>query len=978
MYLNCHSYFSFKYGTLSIPQLLAEAEEKGVESCVLTDINNTSGCLEFIREAPKYNIQPLVGIDFRNGVQQAFVGIAKNNEGFRELNHYLSQCLLANKVSPAAPYFQNSFVIYPFGKQPSGALLEHEYIGIQPCDLNKLLFSETRFLKHKLVILQAVTFKNKAGFNTHRLLRAIDKNTLLSKLPLTEQTSEQEIMQAPEHLLLLFNEYPHIIENTKRIIKECQIHFEFGKSKNKKIFTESKQDDLDLLKKLSYEGLHYRYPTINNTLLERLEKELLMINDMGFCTYFLINWDIVRFARSKGFFYVGRGSGANSLVAYCLKITDVDPIDLDLYFERFINPFRTNPPDFDIDFSWKDRNAIIDYIFKKYGTTHTSLLATYNTFQRNSVIRELGKVFGLPPAEIDALSADKKGRNTPDHIAALILKYSACIHDFPNHLSIHAGGILISEDPIHCYTATSIPPKGYPITQFSMLEAEDIGLYKFDILSQRGLGHIKDAVALVKKNQGIDIDIHAIGKFKEDEKIKDILRQGKTMGCFYVESPAMRMLLKKLKTDTYLGLVAASSIIRPGVAQSGMMREYIVRSLDPSKRKYIHPLMGEIMQETYGIMVYQEDVIKVAHYFGGLTLSQSDVLRRGMSGKFRGREEFAKARDDFFTNCKERGYPDAITNEVWRQIESFAGYSFSKGHSASYAVESYQSLYLKAYFPKEFMVGVMNNFGGFYATEYYLHEARMCGATVVAPCINSSEYLTSIQGDCIHLGFVHVAELEQKTVETILAERAVNGKYDDLENFMKRIPIAIEQLRILIRIGAFAFSGRSKKELLWEIHAVLGNKKKTQPKNELFEIQTETYVLPELQYHTYDDALDEIDLLGFPLCSPFALLKENEIQAVCLKDLMTHVGKSIAITGYLVTYKITRTINGNSMAFGTFHDAEGYFIDTTHFPKILDQFPFRGKGCYQVTGRVVEEFGFPSIEVNNMQKLSTILDSGTS
>ena len=971
MYLNCHTYFSFKYGTMSVPQLLTEAQNKGITSFVVADINNTSACLEFIRECPKYTIKPIVGIDFREGVKQHYIGIAKNNDGFLELNRHLS-AYLSNEITfqLQAPEFKNSYVVYPFNTIHPKALRENEFIGIRISDLNKLLFSETKKWLHKLVILHPVTFRHKKDFNAHRLLRAIDNNTLLSKLSKTEQANENEIMLPETELCSIFESYPELITNTKKIIDNCQISFEFGKSKNKKTFTGTIVGDESLMKELCYKGINYRYANPDAAIYERLEKELAAIFEMGFCSYFLITWDIVNYAQRKNYFNIGRGSGANSLAAYCLRITDVDPIDLDLYFERFMNPYRVNPPDFDMDFSWKDRDDITNYIFERYGSAHTALLATYNTFQASSVIRELGKVFGLPKGEIDDLVDNRKSKQTPDNITQLIFKYSKHIHDFPNHLSIHAGGILISEQPINYYTATSIPPKGYPLTQFSMLESEDVGLYKFDILSQRGLGHIKDTVEIVKKNKGIDIDIHNIAAFKQDEKIKQLLRTGRTMGCFYVESPAMRMLLKKLETDTYLGLVAASSIIRPGVAKSGMMREYILRFRNPERRKYIHPKIGELMHETYGIMVYQEDVLKVAHHFAGLTLAQADVMRRGMSGKFRAREEFQKAQEDFFINCKNKGYPQEITNEVWRQIESFAGYSFSKGHSASYAVESYQSLYLKAYFPKEFMVGVINNFGGFYRTENYIHEARMSGAAILAPCVNRSEHLTSICNDDIYLGFIHLAELEKSAVEILLAERAINGSFKNLEDFIKRVSISVEQLRILIRIGAFRFSGKSKKALLWEIHSILGSQRKTNPKKELFEIAKKEFKLPELHHHPYDDALDEIEILGFPLCSPFSLLTEAPASNLNVEELITHVNSTVSIVGYYVTHKRTRTVTGKDMSFVTFLDSKGYFFDTTHFPNVFEKYPFLGKGCYQIKGKVVEEFGFPSIEVEKMERLT--------
>jgi DNA polymerase-3 subunit alpha len=806
------------------------------------------------------------------------------------------------------------------------------------------------------------------GFNAHRLLRSIGKNTLLSKLPEGEQAQPEEWMVPENKLLERFSAYPEIIYNTKSILDDCSLKFEFGKSKNKKSFTESEKQDERKLRELCAENLLYRYPEKSKAIIDRYEKEIKAITEQGFASYFLINWDIVNYARHKNYFYVGRGSGANSLVAYLLNITDVDTVDLDLYFERFMNPFRTSPPDFDLDFSWKDRDDVIRYIFQKNKHTHTSLLATYSTFQENSVVRELGKVFGLPKADIDALQ-EEGILNQFGETGSLIKKYALFINDFPSHLSIHAGGILISELPMHYYAATSYPPKGFPLTQFSMIEAEDIGLYKFDILSQRGLGHIKDSLSLIYKNKGVKIDIHDVGRFKKDENVKMHMREAKCMGCFYVESPAMRMLLKKLEADTYLGLVAASSIIRPGVASSGMMREYILRSKGHPPGFNTPHEMYDILKETFGVMVYQEDVIKVAHYYAGLTLGEADMLRRGMSGKYRGREEFALVRDKFFSNCNERGYSEETTKEVWRQIESFAGYAFSKGHSASYAVESYQSLYLKAYFPLEHMVAVINNFGGFYRTEYYVHEARMNGGSIHAPDINKSDYTTTIYGSDIYLGLIHVAELESKVGEAILDERSRNGVFYSLEDFMKRVKIQVGQLRILIRIGAFRFTGMTKKELLWEIHAILGRKNKTEVVHELFDVTKNKFEIPPLHYQELEDAFDEKEILGFSLQSPFELVRESIPTLLTANDLKIHSGKIIELTGYLVTLKYTRTKYNERMMFGTFIDHKGNFFDTTHFPKVCLEFPFRGKGCYVINGKVAEEFGFYSIDVLSMRLL---------
>ena len=954
------------------------AAEAGIETLALTDINNTSACLDFVRLSAKHNIKPVIGVDFRNGVEQQFIVLAKNNNGFQQINTYLSAFLHDNslKFPDRAPQIKDTFVIYPYVHDKIYDLRPNEYLGVRPEDLNKLRFSVWNMQRHKLVVLQPVSFQNKKAFNTHRLLRAIDNNTLLSKLPLEEQGLETDRLLPPDELYAIYKEYPELIENTKQLLAKCDISFDFSQTtpNNQRSYTNNEALDYRLLERLTYKGLAYRYQNPNEAIYSRIKKELHIVKEKGFVSYFLINWKILKYARSKGYFYVGRGSGANSIVAYLLRITDVDPIELDLYFERFINLYRKNPPDFDIDFSWTDRDDITQFIFKRF--KNTALIAVYNTFKFKASVRELGKVFGLPKSEMDILSRGKYHYDQLDRLSQLVLKYSKYIQGFPNYLGIHAGGILISEKPIHFYTATFLPPKGFSTTQFDMVVAEDIGLYKFDILSQRGLGKIKEAVEIVKYNHlnNNNIDIHDIKRFKEDERIKYLLKNAKAIGCFYVESPAMRMLLKKLRVDNYLGLVAASSVIRPGVSKSGMMREYILRYRDPDRRKDAHPILLDIMPDTYGVMVYQEDVIKVAHYFGGLNLGEADMLRRGMSGKFRSREEFLKVKQQFFDNCKRDGKPEALTEEIWRQIESFAGYAFAKGHSASYAVESYQSLFLKAYYPLEYMVATLNNFGGFYSTELYIHEARMHGGIIAAPCVNHSFNEAFIEGKTIYLGFMFLRSLESRIIKKLLKERLKHGAYESLDDFIDRVPISVEQISILIKINAFRFTGRNKRELLWEAHMKINKVSFEEHVITLFKTEKISYETPELSCSALENAFDEIELLGFPLCSPFKLLLKPLRRSLKAKELPHYKNKVITIEGYLVTTKNTRTSTGKPMYFGTFLDREGDFIDTVHFPPVAVKYPFRGKGIYIITGKVLEEFDCINIEVISMYRLAIVED----
>ncbi|MDL5514470.1 DNA polymerase III subunit alpha [Arenibacter sp. M-2] len=984
MYLNCHTYYSLRFGTLSEEELLELARKNHIDQLALTDINNTSAGLNFVRKAQEKGIKPILGIDFRNGVDQCFIGLAKNNDGYQELNNFLSEHLHDDKkIASRAPIFKHAFVIYPFeqvllNKQDS--FLEHEFIGISINNLRRLPFSKIMDHKDKLVVQQAVTFRNKRDFNAHRLLRAIDNNILLSKLPKNQEADPEEKMLSKNDLLSAFSEYKFILENTEQLMQSCNIYFDFSENRKPQnlisYLGDTKKDEA-LLEKLCQKGLpeRYKHIKIGPEILERLQKELDLIKKMGFVSYFLINWDIVSHAKKQGFFYVGRGSGANSIVAYLLHITDVDPIELDLYFERFINLYRVNPPDFDLDFSWKDREAMTQYIFERF--PNVSLLGTYVTFQEKGVVRELGKVFGLPKEEIDILCDRKYNVSELDEVALLVLKYGQLIQGMPNYLSIHAGGILITEKPIHHFSATHLPPKGYPTTQFDMVIAEDVGLFKFDILSQRGLAKIEETLEIVSYNQPSEIgsiDIHDIVRFKNDPIINNLVRSAQCMGCFYVESPAMRMLLKKLEVDNYLGLVAASSIIRPGVAKSGMMREYILRHRDPQRAKErAHPVMLSIMPETYGVMVYQEDVIKVAHYFADLTLGEADVLRRGMSGKFRSRDEFQKVKDKFVDNCRKKSYDDKLIFEIWDQIASFAGYAFAKGHSASYAVESYQTLFLKAYYPLEYMVAVLNNGGGFYSAEFYIHEARMLGANINSPCINKSFMANCIYGKDIYLGYMYLRDLEEKVVEHIITERNSNGPFLSLTNFLDRVFISIEQLSILIRIGAFGFTGVNKHELLWQAHLSLSkNTKLDHPK--LFNASQQHFEIPKLYATDLEMAFTQLELMGFTLCSPFDILAEPPSNTLGKRDLESYLGRNIDIYGYLVTVKNTRTHQGTRMNFATLVDQHGEVFDTVLFPPIAAKYFFRGRGIYRFYGKVVSEFGFLSIEVLKMQKQDYIPD----
>ena len=969
MYLNCHSYHSLRYGTISLSDLIEQAKICGAKSLALTDINTVTGIYDFTKQCKAAQIKPIVGVEFRQNNKLLYVGLAKNQAGIAEMCRLLTKHNLEKTNLPAkAPLFDNVFVIYPIENIPD-QLQNFEYIGIRTDEIIKLFKPQWKSKIEKAVVLQPVTFSTKKEFNLHRILRAIDNNTLLSKLTEADICKTSETMVAVDALISKYNEYPEIIANTELLVDQCNFEFEFSTPRNKKFYTKSKEGDRLLLENLAKSGLVKRYGNKNKEAHARVIKELKVINDLNFGGYFLITWDIIQYSQSRGFMHVGRGSGANSIVSYCLGITNICPIELDLYFERFLNENRKSPPDFDIDWSWRERDFILDYIFKRFDPGHVAFCGTNVEFKYRSIFREVGKVFGLSKEELDGLSKAKGRQIDSNSVVKYVEQYGQMLQKYPNQRSMHSCGIIISEEPITNFTALEMPPKGFPIVQFDMHVAEAIGFEKFDILSQRGLGTIDEAVQIIEKNRGIKIDITDISISKNEAKCNEFLSIGQTIGCFYIESPAMRGLLRRLKCDNYKILVAASSIIRPGVAQSGMMREYIFRHNHPDKFEYFHPVFKEQLGETYGVMVYQEDVIKIALHYGGLTAAYGDILRRAISGKGRSLAELLSVKNQFFVSCQQQGHNPKLSEEVYRQIESFAGYSFCKAHSASYAVESYQSLYLKAYYGIEFMVAAINNGGGFYRPEIYIHEAKMSGATIHNPCINKSFFETAVYGTDVFLGLSLLKSLSTDLIQNIVSERSTNGNFSSLQDFMNRIQVGLESLQTLIFVGSFKFTGQTKSELIVTARIILINYKSEANNTLLIQEPIKEFKLPVVERSIIEDAFDEIEILSFAVsCSPFDLLQTHFKSDIVAKNLNNYIKKEVKLIAYLVSIKQVPTKAG-MMFFGTWIDVEGNYFDTAHFPKSIVQYPFKGGGCYLLLGTVEVDYHFPTITITKMAKM---------
>lgn len=960
------------------------AEGYGYEAAGFTEINNTCALIDLQELCAEAGITPAFGVDFRNLKESAaclYVGYAQSQLGFARLNAFLSKHLHAKtSFLPRAPMIEGVVWVYPLERDVAlEALRMDEFVGIGPWQINKLRRLDPGLLQSKGVAFWPVSFAESEDFYTHCLLRSIEHNCLLSKLERKHAGFREEVMPTKPELLKTYEGLPFLVQNANEFLERCAFRFDLSSEKNKLTHTGSMESDSRLLRELAFAGIEHRYagrPTYDEAI-KRCERELGVIAKKNFVAYFLTAWDVIQYAKRQGYFYAGRGSGANSIVAYGLTITEVDPISLDLFFERFLNMHRASPPDFDLDFSWQDRDDIFRYLFEKHGPTYTAMLGSHSTLKFRAVARELGKVYGLPKGEIDdfingAIVAKQTGKplTQTDRYREKITQMTKRLGKFPRHMSLHASGLVISEDPIFYHTSTSLPPKGLPATHFDMYTAEKYKLFKLDILSQRGLGHIKDSIQLVYENQGIEVDIHKTQDFFEDPRLNDRLATGDTVGCFYIESPAMRQLLSKLKCSDFRTLVAASSIIRPGVSGSGMMREYIVRHNNPTTYVPIHPRLDELLGETYGVMVYQEDIIRVAHHFAGLDLPEADILRRAMAWKFRVDNGFDKMEASYFESCEKQGYTREVAEEVWRQMMGFASFSFCKAHSASYAVESYQSLFLKEYYPLEFSIAVVNNFGGFYSTEFYINEFRRLGGVMHPPCVNRSDRLTNLLGRDAFLGFIHVKGFTQKSLTVLLEERVERGPFASLADFHLRTGISREQLLILVRVGAFQFTGKGKHELQWE--ALLLTTEAPSRSATLFEPETRNFELPALPQRYALEVLDQIELIGFPLCSPFSLVAEPLKDLRKARDLPEFVGKSIFIYGYTVATRALATSTGKYMQFVTFVDERGDPFECTVFPQAFEKFQFSRHGVYvyELFARVAEDFEVATLELISAKRLT--------
>ncbi len=826
------------------------------------------------------------------------------------------------------------------------------------------------------------------GWEAHRLLSAIRTNTTIHTLPPGTTVSPDAWMKPPHEMTRLFADFPDAVRNTRKISEQCQVVLPIGQVLFPRYDLPPDTTPSAYLSKLAYTGTRTLYGNILPTnVARRLAYELKVIDGLSFASYFLIVWDIVREAKARGIPTVGRGSAANSLVCRALQITEVDPIKHNLYFERFLNPERQDYPDIDIDFPWNRRDEMLGYVFKKYGHDHVALISAHVHFRGRSVLRETGKAIGIPIVEIDAFvkrlphsvdisrleetrDAIPECLNLPleDEPYKTMIALGKRIEGFPRHLSIHCGGIVISPFPITDRIPLEKTPKGLVVTQYDMYPVEDMGLLKIDLLAQKGLAVLADTIRDVEAHTEIKIDFARIDP-TGDPKTRDLIRAGKTIGCFYIESPGMRNLLKKLRVASFEMLTAASSIIRPGVADSGMMKSFIDRHNGKEKIRALHPKVEKVLKDTFGVMIYQEDVIKVANAIAGMSLGEAEGLRKCMSKK-RDWEDMNNYRERFLSGARANGVTPKTAQEIWRQIESFAGYAFCKAHSASFAIVSYQTAYLKAHYPAQFMAAVLSNRGGFYDACAYVEEARRLGLTILPPHVNHSDsaFTTVASSNAsekgkrrgILVGLSQVKGLTAGTIHSIVKERR-KKPYTSLEGFLSRTTTDAHETESLIRCGALDGLGPSRPNLLWRLKIFYGDRRHSFSRatgQTAFPKDKRSISLPPLsEYSLQEKLLAELECLDIAVSAHLLSIYNIDGKNVTHASEISRLpGRLVTLVGWLVNSKRTRTVKNEFMKFLMLEDATETF-EVTLFPKIYRRFGplLYDRGPYFVKGRVEQE-----------------------
>ncbi len=973
VHLHVHSFYSMMHGVNSPEALCRAAKKAGFSHLALTDSNGFYGLVNFIEAAAAAGIEPIVGAQVKTEETSAVI-LARTPLGYEILSEIITRRHTEKDFSlpRSLPEKTGDLVILSSDPDLLNALRNRVecFFEITPGPADRKHLQIAARIGVAPVATNGVHFIEKDDYPLHRLLRAIALNKTLGSLGPEDTASADRWLKSAREMSARFPSCPEALANTLKIAQTCatppnRFHTVFP------AYLDTPEDHLALLVSECRRGIGPRYGDTNPKVEKRLAEELELISSKGFVDYFLIVADIVR----RRAIHCGRGSGAASLVSYLLGITHVDPVRHNLLFGRFLNPERKDLPDIDVDFPWDERPELFKEIAAHYGGGRLAFISNHTGFAARASVREVAKVYGMPASEIKEVIRKMRYRSSSYPLPAPrsqfpppwpeIIGLAARLQSTPRNISTHCGGVVIVPDRVSRYVPVQISAGGMRIIQWEKDQAEKAGLVKIDLLGNRSLAVIRDTIEAVRKNTGEAIDYAAFNPV-DDPRTREIIRGGNTMGVFYLESPAMRLLQAKAAKGDFDHAVIHSSIIRP--AANRYIRQYLAR-LHGEPWEPLHPRLEEILAQSYGILVYQEDVVQCAMALAGFSWGEADSLRKVISKK--SREQLSDFRARFERGCGANGVSSEVAGKVWDMFTSFAGYSFCKPHSASYALVSYKSAYLKAHHPAEFMAAVISNGGGYYSALAYISESRRMGLDVRGPDINESDLPHTGCGKTIRTGFQQLQGMRKTAREAIIAERNRGGRFSSIENLLQRLRgrLMLSDATILAKSGALDSIAKrlNPPQILWLIEAWF-NRCGAPPVSQTSLFGPRPLKIPDLpDFPPGTRPLRECETLGFPLSvHPLRLAGHcfPGLQTVAASDMARYFGKKIRMKGWPVTRKEVLTKQGEEMEFFTFEDETAIF-ETVFFPKQFSRFclDLDMNHAYLLHGLVESEFGVASLSV---------------
>ena len=1034
VHLHIHSEFSLLDGANRIKDLPVRAKELGMKAMAITDHGVMYGVIDFYKACKKEGIKPIIGAEVYVASRTRFdkepqdkryyhlILLAKNNKGYQNLSKLVSLgftegyyykpridleilekyhegiiCLSACLAGAVSQAILNGDIekAEEVAKWHKNVFGEDYYLEIQnngvkeQVMVNQKIIQIARRLNIPIVATNDAHYLKKEDAYNHEVLLCIQTGKRITDEDRMRFETDELYVKSPEEMSEYFKNFPDAIENTVKIAEKCNVEFEFGHTilPNYDV-PEEFSTHYDYFKKLCYDGIKIRYgENPSQEILDRAEYELKIISQMGYVDYYLIVWDYINYAKSVGIpVGPGRGSGAGSILAYAIGITDIDPMKYSLLFERFLNPERISMPDFDVDFCYERRGEVIDYVEKKYGKDHVSQIITFGTMSARMVIRDVGRALDMPYADCDklakmipnelhitidkALEQNKELRDLyeQDEDVGKMLDIARALEGMPRQASTHACGVVITKEPVDTYVPLYVRD-GQISTQFIMTTLEELGLLKMDFLGLRTLTVIQDAINLVKENRGIDVEFD---KEMGDANVYKLWQNGESVGIFQFESQGMTNFMKELKPDCLEDIIAGVSLYRPGPMDQ--IPRYIKNKKNPENAEYTHPSLMPILNVTYGCMVYQEQVMQIVRDLAGYSLGRADLVRRAMGKKkldvmAKEREYFIHGQTDedgnvIIKGCVRNGIDEASANKIFDEMAEFAKYAFNKSHAAAYAVVSYRTAYLKAYYSEEFMAATLNSFlGNLDKIPMYIDECKRLKIDILKPDINKSYTKFTVDNGKIRLGLGSIKNVGISAVNAIVKEREENGLYESFTDFcerMKNEAVNKKCIESLIRAGAFDEFEQTRSTLLASFESILDTIQETERKSfagqvTMFDLAMPEENIKELQYSfniqkefSEKDLLSmEKEMLGIYISGhPLEKLREqieretnvNSMKLKEIANLQSTVldegeyiarkneykdGQFVKYAGIITSVKKKYTKNNTIMAFVTVEDLYG-------------------------------------------------------